>query len=127
MNVLGVSRILNEAGGTEWGGVSGIEPYVPKGHVRHYEGELQRKFKVVTPHKIDPRQACYAPGLDFMGGLVMIRTIHDRPRPRDLFASGNTYTLTAWLGYQRRNLSISPLCTSIRYYLTHVSQSVAVS
>lgn len=46
MNVLGVSRILDESGGKEWGGVSGIEPFVPKGHVRHYEGELQRKFKV---------------------------------------------------------------------------------
>lgn len=57
MNVLGVSRILNEAGGTAWGGVSGIEPFVPKGHVRHYEGELQRKFKVVTPHKIKLTQS----------------------------------------------------------------------
>ncbi|CAN0190594.1 unnamed protein product, partial [Laminaria digitata] len=47
MNVLGVSRILDESGGKEWGGVSGIEPFVPKGHVRHYEGELQRKFKVM--------------------------------------------------------------------------------
>ena len=46
MNVLGVSRILDESGGKDWGGAAGIEPFVPKGHVRHYEGELQRKFKV---------------------------------------------------------------------------------
>lgn len=48
MNGLGVSRILREAEGTgpRWGGTSGIEPFVPKGHVRHYEGELLKKHVV---------------------------------------------------------------------------------
>eukprot|EP00903_Cladosiphon_okamuranus_P009937 g9433.t1 len=45
MSGLGVSRILSEAEGRgpRWGGTDGIEPFVPKGHVRHYEGELVRK------------------------------------------------------------------------------------
>ncbi|CAM9481402.1 unnamed protein product [Pylaiella littoralis] len=49
MNGLGVSRILREAEGTgpRWGGTSGIEPFVPKGHVRHYEGELLKKHVLI--------------------------------------------------------------------------------
>lgn len=45
---LGVARILSEAAGTgpRWGGTAGIEPFVPKGHIRHYEGELVRKHTV---------------------------------------------------------------------------------
>lgn len=48
MNGLGVARILSEAEGTgpRWGGTAGIEPFVPKGHIRHYEGELVRKHTV---------------------------------------------------------------------------------
>lgn len=48
MGGLGVSRILGEAEGRgpRWGGTGGIEPFVPKGHVRHYEGELVRKHVV---------------------------------------------------------------------------------
>lgn len=48
MNSLGVARILSEAEGSgpRWGGTMGIEPFVPKGHVRHYEGELLRKHMV---------------------------------------------------------------------------------
>ncbi|CAM9660354.1 unnamed protein product, partial [Ectocarpus fasciculatus] len=49
MNSLGVARILSaaEGGGPRWGGTMGIEPFVPKGHVRHYEGELLRKHMVM--------------------------------------------------------------------------------
>ncbi|CAM9739242.1 unnamed protein product [Scytosiphon promiscuus] len=46
---LGVSRILRDAEGSgpRWGGTSGIEPFVPKGHIRHYEGELVRKHTLI--------------------------------------------------------------------------------
>ncbi|CAN0513412.1 unnamed protein product, partial [Ectocarpus sp. 12 AP-2014] len=49
MNSLGVARILSaaEGSGPRWGGTMGIEPFVPKGHVRHYEGELLRKHMVM--------------------------------------------------------------------------------
>eukprot|EP00752_Nemacystus_decipiens_P005739 g5192.t2 len=49
MSGLGVSRILSEAEGRgpRWGGTAGIEPFVPKGHVRHYEGELLRKHVLI--------------------------------------------------------------------------------
>lgn len=55
MSGLGVSRILSEAEGRgpRWGGTAGIEPFVPKGHVRHYEGELLRKHVVSSKHAFE--------------------------------------------------------------------------
>lgn len=47
MTMLGVSRILEvDGGGPNWADGNGIEAYVPKANLRHFEGPLVRKFKV---------------------------------------------------------------------------------
>lgn len=46
MTMLGVSRILREAGGKEWGEDTEIQAFVPRAQIRLYEGELVKKLMV---------------------------------------------------------------------------------
>lgn len=46
MTMLGVSRILREAGVKEWGEDTEIQAFVPRAQIRLYEGELVRKLMV---------------------------------------------------------------------------------
>ena len=53
MTILGVSRILEAAGGKDWGENTDIQAFVPRDAVRLYEGELFRKLIVSEILKIE--------------------------------------------------------------------------